>query len=236
MTDTKIPVITIDGPGGTGKGTASAALAQRLGWHWLDSGSIYRAMAWVVLTEGNPELSEAEIVELVSRADIAVGSTLDESGCSQPWVRVAGQQLHDEIRTELCSQMASKIASISAIRDLVLDYQRSFAQLPGLVTDGRDMGTVVFPDAALKIFLVASPEVRAKRRQKQLQKKGVSVSLASVLEEINERDARDCSRSVAPAVAAEDAIVIDTSQLRIDETLQSIWRCVEEHGLVSNLG
>ena len=226
------PVITIDGPSGTGKGTASAALAQRLGWHWLDSGSIYRAMAWVVLTEGSDQLGEEEIVTLVQQADIAVGSTLDDAGQSRPWVRVAGQQLHDEIRTELCSQMASKVASLPAIRDLVLSYQRSFAQAPGLVTDGRDMGTVVFPEAALKVFLTASPQVRAERRLKQLQQKGVSVSLASVLEEINQRDARDSSREVAPAVAAADAVEIDTSQLSIEQVLECIWQYAEQRGLI----
>ncbi len=224
------PVITIDGPSGTGKGTVSALLAQKLGWHWLDSGTIYRAMAWVLLQSAAPERVQ---VDIIKQAEITVGSTLCD-GVSRPWAKVAGRDLGDAIRTEACSQMASKVAAVPELRAIVLDYQRDFAQCPGLVTDGRDMGTVVFPDAALKIFLTATPEVRAERRQKQLQKQGVSVTLATVLEEIEHRDLRDRTREIAPAVPAPDALVIDTSQLSVEEVLQQVWRQIESRRLILN--
>ena len=232
MSNKEIPVITIDGPSGTGKGTISALLAKRLAWHWLDSGSIYRAMAWVVLHLGEESLTQEAMIDLVKNAKITVGSELCESG-SRPWAKVGDQDLGEEIRSEACSQMASKIAAIPELRAIVLQYQRSFAAAPGLVTDGRDMGTVVFPAAALKIFLTASAEVRAKRRLKQLQAKGVSVNLAGVLEEIEQRDARDRTRAIAPAVAASDAIEIDTSHLSIELVLRRICDEVESRGLCS---
>ena len=230
MSDKITPVITIDGPCGTGKGTVSAWLAEKLGWHWLDSGSIYRAMAWVVLQASDPEPAQADIVEKIKQASITVGSTLRD-GVSLPWAKVAGRDLGDAIRTEACSQMASKVASIPELRAIVLDYQRDFAKPPGLVTDGRDMGTVVFPGAVLKIFLTATPIVRAERRQKQLQKRGVSVTLASVLEEIEQRDLRDRTRKIAPAVAASDALEIDTSQLSVQEVFQEVWHEIERREL-----
>jgi CMP/dCMP kinase len=226
-----IPVITIDGPSGTGKGTINARVAERLAWHSLDSGSIYRAIAWVVLQSDEQDIPEEELVSLVEKSKITVGSSICD-GVSVSWVKVGERDLGDEIRSEACSQMASKIATIPQLRATVLDYQRSFAQLPGLVTDGRDMGTVVFPDAALKIFLTASPEERANRRQKQLQERGVSVNLATVLEEIEQRDARDLSRAISPALAASDAVVIDTSQLSIEQVMQRIWQELEARELV----
>jgi cytidylate kinase len=229
---TKVPVITIDGPSGTGKGTMSALLAQKLGWHWLDSGSIYRAMAFVVLQAEEKSLTANRIVELVNKRTIEVGSSL-ENGRSKPWARVDGQALGEAIRTEACSQMASQVSAIPAIRELVLGYQRDFAKPPGLVTDGRDMGTVVFPDATLKIYLTAEPAIRAQRRQKQLQNKGFSVNFASVLEEIVKRDERDASRDIAPAVVASDAVVIDTSHLSVEEVLQRVWQILEVRGLGS---
>jgi cytidylate kinase len=228
MTDN--PVITIDGPSGTGKGTISALLAQKLGWHWLDSGSIYRAMAWVLLQlDEQPKTAEATVA-CVQAANIEVGSTL-EHGLSKAWAKVDGRSLGDEIRTEACSQMASKISVIPGLRALVLEYQRAFAQPPGLVTDGRDMGTVVFPAAALKIFMTAEPEVRARRRQKQLQDKGVSANLADILAEIEQRDERDASRATAPTIAADDAVEVDTSHLNIEEALNRVWCEVETRGL-----
>lgn len=223
------PVITIDGPSGTGKGTISALLSQKLGWHWLDSGSIYRAMASVVL-QAQTDLTSEAMLQRVQAANIEVGSSLID-GKSTPWAKVDGQPLGDEIRHEACSQMASKISAIPAMRALVLDYQRAFAQPPGLVTDGRDMGTVVFPEAVLKIYLTADPVIRAQRRQKQLQKKGLSVTLPEVLAEIDQRDQRDQSRLIAPAVAAAEAVKIDTSDLSVEAVLQRVWQEVEMRGL-----
>lgn len=225
-----VPVLTIDGPSGTGKGTASAILAQRLGWHWLDSGTIYRAMAWVVLDTGEEEADSERIITLVKEAAIQVGSELID-GVSKPWAKVAGKDLGEVIRTAACSQMASKVSAIPAIREMVLDYQRSFAREPGLVTDGRDMGTVVFPDAALKIYLTARADVRAERRLKQLQKKGLSVTLPGVLAEIEQRDERDSSREIAPAIAAVDAVEIDTSSLSVEQVIGRIWQEIEKRDL-----
>lgn len=226
-----VPVITLDGPSGTGKGTISSLLAERLRWHWLDSGSIYRAMAWVLMDRGWGDLDDVEsVLSILKETDIQVGSELI-NGQSIPWVRVAGVSLGDAIRTEACSQGASRVAAIPAIRDLVLSYQRSFADWPGLVTDGRDMGSVVFPNAVLKVFLTASAAVRAKRRQKQLQERGIAVSLSSVLEEIEARDARDSSRDVAPLKAASDAIEVDTSDLSIADVMATIWTLVSERVL-----
>ena len=231
MSETRVPVITLDGPSGTGKGTISAELARKLGWHWLDSGSIYRAMAWALNEAGVADnLDNDSVVTELKKHVISVGSRLAEGG-SVCWASVNGQELGDAIRTEECSQLASKISAFGGVRDLVLGYQRSFAQSPGLVTDGRDMGTVVFPDAALKCFLTASPQERAKRRQNQLQEKGNPVSLPEVLVEIEERDERDASRAIAPMQPAADALIIDTSDLSIDEVMEVVLQAVQKRSL-----
>jgi cytidylate kinase len=213
-----VTVVCIDGPGGAGKGTVAKAVAKHLGFHLLDSGAIYRIMA---LAAEKHNLSNEQTDELV-----ACAQTLDVIFQSQAdgLVRVLldGEDVSGELRLETTATRASKLASNPSIRAALLQRQRDFAQPPGLVADGRDMGTVVFPDAALKVFLTASAEERAKRRQKQLHEQGKSVSIARLLEAIEAGDARDTSRSVAPLQPAEDAISIDTTNLTIDEVVNQV--------------
>jgi cytidylate kinase len=208
-----VPVITVDGPSGTGKGLLCGYLAGLLGWHWLDSGALYRVVAHLALTRGIA-LDDEEAV-----ADIAAGlNVCFEQGRDESRVIVDGH--HDvsrDIRTETCGNAASQAAAHPAVRAALLAKQRGFRRAPGLVADGRDMGTVVFPDAPLKLFLTASPEVRAHRRYKQLKEKGNSVNLPRLSAEIEERDARDAGRSISPLKPAPDAIVIDTSALKAEE-------------------
>ena len=217
-----IPVITVDGPSGSGKGTLALALAQRLGWHFLDSGALYRIIG-VICARREIDLDDDGLVSM-----IAAKLNIQFVGGS---VVVDHIDVTDEIRTEDAGADASKVAAQPAVRAAVLDLQRNFRQVPGLVADGRDMGTVVFPDAPLKIFLEASAEERAQRRYKQLKNKGLSVSLRGLLEQIQERDARDRGRAVAPLQAAEDAIVIDSTQLSIDAVLDQVLDLVKEREL-----
>lgn len=201
----KTPIITLDGPSGTGKGTLCHRLALLLGWHFLDSGVLYRLVA---LLARNKQVDFSDIPALVR---IAFEINLTDQDTYQ-----------HALRTEQCGQDASKIAVIPEIRAALLEKQRSFAVLPGLVTDGRDMGTVVFPDADLKIFLTASTEERAKRRFLQLKRSGINANLAQVVEELAERDLRDSSRNNAPLKAASDAVYIDTTELTIDQVLEIV--------------
>lgn len=214
----KIPVITIDGPSGSGKGTISKLLAQKLGWHLLDSGALYRVLALAALQQN------IDIDDIKALYDLAldlpvefVGSKSDSSA-----ILLAGKDITLDIRSEACSKAASKVAAIPEVREALLARQRQFEQSPGLVADGRDMGTVVFPDAECKIFLTASPEERAKRRCQQLQDQGRSVSLRAVLQDIIARDARDSDRKVSPLKPAKDAITVDTTALAIKEVMQKI--------------
>ncbi len=222
-----VPVITVDGPSGTGKGTLCGWLAKRLGWHLLDSGSLYRVLAYVAATRQIP------IDEIDALADAA--HTLDLSFRKDDElvsVLLSGKDISSEIRSEECGNLASKVASIPEVRTALLERQKAFRKLPGLVADGRDMGTVVFPDADLKIYLTASPEVRAERRYKQLKDKGNDVNVAHLLREIAERDLRDSQRQVAPLKPAEDAIVIDTSDMDIDEVEAEVMALVKEKDIV----
>ena len=213
-----IPVICIDGPGGAGKGTVAKAVAEKLGYHLLDSGAIYRVMALAVLKK---EINHQDIESLIScAAALDVAFLTPQSGLVETWLD--GENVTDQLRLESTATMASKVATIPEVRDALMQRQRDFAQPPGLVADGRDMGTVVFPDAPVKVFLTASAEERAKRRQKQLQEQGKSVSIARLLEAIEERDARDRNRSVAPLQPAEDAISIDTTELTIDAVVNRV--------------
>jgi CMP/dCMP kinase len=223
--NSKIPVITIDGPGGTGKGTLCHALARELGWHCLDSGAIYRAFAlaaeWLEL-----KLSQiSELEDLAHQLDLYFDTT-PEDGHS---VFLNQKNVSEIIRSEHCGQLASQYAAIPEIRQALLERQRQFAKLPGLVTDGRDMGTIVFPDASLKIFLTASVEERAQRRLLQLQAKGNDVTLEQVVDELSRRDERDKNRAVAPLQAAKDAIIIDTTAKSIGQVLEIVLQLIKSH-------
>ncbi len=212
------PVVAVDGPGGSGKGTVCRALQRRLGWHLLDSGAIYRALAVAAQRRGLDAGRVGDLVGLAHDLDVAFEAVPD----SEPVVRVDGEDVSAELRTETTGNLASRLAAIPEIRAALMERQRRFRRLPGLVADGRDMGTVVFPDAGLKIFLTASAEERARRRHKQLKEQGVGGNLSTLLREINERDARDASRAVAPLIPAEDAVVIDTTDLTIDAVVERV--------------
>jgi len=212
-----IPVLTIDGPSGSGKGTVSRAVARRLGWHFLDSGAIYRALALAVEREGLPFGDAAAIARLAERIDLRFSSG------EPPMVWLDGADVTDRLPTESCGAMASAVAALKPVRQALLQKQRDFRALPGLVADGRDMGTVVFPDADFKVFLTASAVVRAQRRHKQLKEKGLDVTLAGLTKDIEERDERDRTRAEAPLRIAEGAALIDSSDLSVDEV---IGRCL----------
>ncbi|HRO28057.1 MAG TPA: (d)CMP kinase [Luteimonas sp.] len=220
MSDT-IPVLTIDGPSGSGKGTISRLVAQRLGWHYLDSGALYRAVG-VAAAWADLDLDDAGA--LVRCAfDTEIGFR-EEAG--ELRVLVNGHDATDELRTETAGAAASAIAAIPEVRAALKDRQRAFRQPPGLVADGRDMGTVIFADARYKVFLTASAEERAERRHKQLKDKGVSVTMDGLLREILARDARDASRAVAPLRPAEDAVHIDTTGIGIDTVVERVLAVV----------
>ena len=217
-TATTIPVIAIDGPTASGKGTVSARIAKQLGWHMLDSGAIYRIAAFAVLKVGiNPE-DHAHALELIRKIKIRFEDDrafLDEQDVTQ------------EIRQEHVGNLASRLAPNAELRAALLELQREFKRAPGLVADGRDMGTVVFPDATLKIYLEADVEARARRRYQQLVIQGKQTKLEAVLADLQSRDARDMEREVAPLRPSEDAQRIDSSELSIDETVARILSCWE---------
>ena len=211
--DPLAPVVTIDGPGGSGKGTLSSLVAAKLGWHLLDSGALYRIVAVSAQSQAIDLADENTLVAMVADLQIAfIGDKVD----------VNGSDLSDIIRTEETGGAASHEAAVPGVRDAILALQKSFQRAPGLVADGRDMGTVVFPHSKAKIFLDASAEARADRRYKQLKNKGLSVNLRDLLEQIQERDARDRGRAVAPLKPAADALIIDSTQMTIEEVLEKI--------------
>ncbi len=212
------PVITIDGPSGSGKGTISRAVARAIGWHFLDSGALYRGVGVAALRAG-VDLADADaLAGLALTADIRFEDRID----SEPHVWLVTEDISDEIRTEEAGQAASKVAALPAVRAALLAKQRAFAQAPGLVADGRDMGTIVFPAAELKVFLTASAQERARRRHKQLSEKGISAILPALLREIEERDLRDRTRSVAPLIAAHDAHTIDSTSVSIEQVVSTV--------------
>ena len=218
MTRRPVPVLTIDGPSGSGKGTISRAVADRLGWHYLDSGAIYRAVGQAAAWEGL-DLSDAEaIAACAARTDIRVLT----DGQGEPHVVVNGKDATRALRTETAGAAASAIAAHPPVRAALVDLQLRFRQPPGLVADGRDMGTVIFPDAPYKVYLTASAAERAKRRYKQLKDKGVSVNLDSLLHEIAARDERDAGRAVAPLKPADDAVIVDSTGMPITQVIETV--------------
>ncbi len=219
------PVITIDGPSGAGKGTAAAALAEALSFHLLDSGAVYRVAALHAVRCKADLTDEASVLAALR----TMHAQFKPRGLDGVDVFLSDENVSQEIRTEKAGNAASQVAVMPAVRSELLDEQRAFRQAPGLVADGRDMGTVVFPDAQLKVFLTASPEQRASRRAKQLKDKGITANIAGLVDEISERDQRDASRTHSPLIPAKDAIVIESSDLNADEVIARIleaWRQV----------
>lgn len=215
------PVLTIDGPTASGKGTIAQRTAQALGWHYLDSGSLYRLTALAAIRAGVRFDDVDALVGIATRLPV---------GFDGPVIRLAGEDVTDAIRAEAVGNGASRLAVHPAVRTALLGLQRSFRRPPGLVADGRDMGTVVFPDASLKVFLTATAESRAERRHKQLIEKGISASLPGLLQDLRERDARDASRAVAPLAPAEGAFVLDSTGLSVDETVAAVLGRWAAHG------
>lgn len=219
---TNINLITIDGPSGSGKGTVCHILARKLNWHLLDSGALYRILAFAAL-QNKVDLDDSErLAEIALNLDISFVS----NGAGVDTL-LAGENVGDKLRTETVGQAASQVASIQVVRDALLARQKAFYREPGLIADGRDMGTVVFPDAPVKVFLDASAEERAQRRFNQLQDKGFNVSIAQILSEIKERDFRDRNRAVAPLRPADDALVIDSTSLTVDEVVNQVLELIK---------
>lgn len=222
------PVLTIDGPSGSGKGTIVQLVAQKLGWHMLDSGALYRLVAF---GSQNNQLSlnnEDDIADYASNLDVEFKlvnvKPVAEKGQHSQELRIIleGNVVGAELRTEVTGNAASKVAAMPKVRQALFQRQRDFRQNPGLVADGRDMGTTIFPDAKVKVFLTASAEERAQRRYKQLKDKGISGNLAALLRDINERDERDSQRSASPLKPAGDAVIIDTSDLSIEQVVEQV--------------
>ncbi len=219
---TEVPVLTIDGPSGAGKGTVSRLIAKRLGWHFLDSGAIYRALAWAVQRRGVDLEDEDAVLRVANemRLEFICNDTVK--------VIVDGEDVTDRLPTEEVGRIASKIAAYPKVRRALLEKQRAFRRPPGLVADGRDMGTVVFPDAPYKVFLTASAEERARRRYLQLKAQGLDVNLGQIIKDLEERDRRDRERRESPLVPAEGAVVIDSSDLTVDEVVERILALLPE--------
>ncbi|HNP36398.1 MAG TPA: (d)CMP kinase [Woeseiaceae bacterium] len=220
----KVPVIAIDGPSGSGKGTVARHLADRLGYHLLDSGALYRLTALAASRRGISLEDSGALAKVAADLDVHFGS--DAHGEEQIWLD--GQDVTTELRTEETGAGASRVAALQPVRDALITLQRSFRRAPGLVADGRDMGTEVFADAGLKVFLTASAEERARRRHKQLKGKGIDVSLAALSRDIDARDRRDSERSVAPLRPAEDARMLDSSGQSIAAVVNAILGWAKE--------
>jgi cytidylate kinase len=215
---TKPPVIAIDGPSGSGKGTIASELASKLDFNYLDSGAIYRTLGIAVQKANVDFMNHAQIVEIYNKSDISFESDKPHS------VILNGKDVSMLIRSQMGSDFASKLGQIPEIRDILLEGQRAYRREPGLVADGRDMGTTVFPDASLKIFLTASVKERANRRYKQLITKGIDATLPDLLQDLKERDKRDIERTVSPLKPAEDAVTLDSTDLTIDEVVNQILK------------
>jgi len=219
-----IPVLTIDGPSGSGKGTVSQRIAQQLGWHYLDSGALYRALA-VFAQQNNIDSTDSQALQRCARS-MPLRFIPSPQGL-RIWLNES--DVTDELRLESTGAQASTIAAISEVRTALLERQRDFRQPPGLVADGRDMGTVIFPDAPYKVFLTASAQARAQRRYKQLNQQGVCIKLADLVREISARDQRDMQRATAPLKPAADAHIIDTTTMAIDEVVSRILALLPAH-------
>ena len=217
-----IPVLTIDGPSGSGKGTLAQQMAEKLGWHYLDSGAIYRVLAQAALKHQIDLTDETALASIAAQLDVQF--VLKDG---QLQVVLEDEDVSLLIRSEQAGNAASKVAAFPAVRSALLQRQRDFCQPPGLVTDGRDMGTVVFPDAPYKVFLTASAEVRAERRYKQLKEKGIDSNLSDLVAEISERDERDTQREVAPLRPADDAVILDSTQLGIEAVLEKVSALID---------
>jgi len=215
------PVIAIDGPSASGKGTVAQAVARALGFHYLDSGALYRLVALAAMNRGTDLGDEAALTALAAALD----ARFDDGE-----ILLEGGRATEAIRSEACSVASSRVAAVPGVRAALLDRQRAFREPPGLVADGRDMGSVVFPDARLKVFLTATPETRAERRYKQLKDKGIAANIATLLLDLAERDARDAARAVAPLKPAPDARVLDTTGLAPDEAAGAVLAWFKESG------
>ncbi len=220
-------IVAIDGPSGSGKGTICKLLSKQLGWHLLDSGALYRVLGVAAMHHEVDLADQAALEVMAAHLDVQFMVDGDQDGVR---VVLEGEDVTKEIRTEQAGHAASVVASIGVVRSALLERQRAFAEMPGLIADGRDMGTVVFPHAAVKIFLTASAQERASRRYKQLISKGSSASLQVVLADIKERDDRDMNREVAPLRPADDAKIIDCSDMTIDQVLQAVMDVIGERG------
>jgi len=224
---TQIPVITIDGPSGSGKGTVSRRVANELGWHFLDSGSLYR-LAGLSALKNKVNFDDAAALASVTRLmDVrfemnpGINSGVNDAS-DEARIFLANEDVSLSIRTEESADAASRVAAVPEVREALLSVQRSFCKLPGLVADGRDMGTTIFPTAAVKIFLIASAEERAERRYKQLKEKGIDVSLSSLLVDIKQRDERDTGRGASPLVKSADALLLDSTKMTIEEVVNVV--------------
>jgi CMP/dCMP kinase len=224
QTSPPVPVLTIDGPSGSGKGTISRLVAEHLGWRLLDSGALYRAVGYAAGMAGL-DLSDADAVTRCAETTKIQFRAAPDGGETR--VIVNGHDATDELRTETAGAAASAIASVPSVRKALVALQLGFRKSPGLVADGRDMGTVIFPDASFKVFLTASAAERAKRRYKQLKEKGLSVTLTSLQSEIEARDARDASRAVAPLKPASDAVLVDTTGMGIEDVVAKVLAVVK---------
>lgn len=222
---TAVPVVTIDGPSGSGKGTLSQLLAQNLNYHLLDSGALYRLVALAARDQGVDPHTEAAVAQVAATLDVH----FDVSG-EALCVRLEGRDVTTAIRSEEISRLASVVAAHPQVREALLQRQRDFRQAPGLVADGRDMGTVVFPDAQVKIFLTASAQARAERRYKQLEERGEPVDMAQLVEDIQARDQRDRERAVSPLKPADDALILDSTDMSIGQVLAAMMSYVAKSG------
>jgi cytidylate kinase len=223
-----VKIITIDGPSGSGKGTISRILAEQLGFHYLDSGALYRLLGLVAVRHGIEISINADLTQLAKNMDVSFQAKADGHNI----VLLEGEDVTDELRTEETGALASRVAENPRVRSALLERQHQFARLPGLVADGRDMGTKVFPEAQLKIFLTASIEERASRRYKQLLEKGENVKLRALEEQVRSRDERDMNRETSPLAAATDAVEVDSSDLTIQEAVDSVQNLAILRGLL----